>query len=115
MHSCRVAIARHMISVDKWNSRNVEELPLPRVILDYLLFKEYKQMGLLFIEVLSLIQNYLKENLTRIEICKAFEDLLRQTGSPASSRPWQTPSGSSSPSRSPSQSTSSPSSMSDDE
>ena len=99
MHTCRVAIARHMISVDKWNSRNVEKLPLPRTILDYLLFKEYERMGLIFMKGFPLIQDYLKDNLTDYEICNGFERLSDWTGSSTSS-PLQSPVGSSSQSRS---------------
>ena len=90
MHACRVSVARHMISVDKWNSKNVEKLTLPKILLDYLQFKEYGRMGTVFMGIFPLIQDYLGGKLSDKEVSEQFE---RLTGWP---RPQSPESGTSS-------------------
>lgn len=58
-HACRVAVARHMISLDRWDSDRIERLQLPRILLDYLQYKEFGCYGEEFINGFSILRRCL--------------------------------------------------------
>ena len=44
-YACRVAVVRHMITLDQWDSERLARLGVPEIIQDYLNFMEYGVIG----------------------------------------------------------------------